>query len=456
MMRRLLIAAAALALAGAPMLLRAADTPSSHDVSQQALDLFGKAMAIVKADYVEPVTDEKLIEGALSGMLNGLDPHSSYLDKAAYDEMKVQTRGEYGGLGMEVTEENNMLKVISPIDDTPAAKAGIKPGDVITKIDGEPTTDFTLSDAVAKLRGTVGTSVVVTILRQGREPFDVTLERADIKIKSVKSRLARGNVGYIRISSFVEDTDRDLRAAVDQLQKDSGNKLIGYVLDLRNDPGGLVDQAVAVCDDLLDKGDIVSIRGRQPDEVKRYSAKPGDITKGLPIVVLINGGSASASEIVAGALRDDHRAILLGTKSFGKGSVQTIIPLQGHGALRLTTARYYTPSGRSIQAEGIVPDIEVEPARIEKVAEAGTVHEADLRNALKNPDQTAAAGAAPGAAAPPVQPVPPANVPPGTKPSATPKPELEASTIGTPADYQLARAVDLLEGVSIMHASAEN
>jgi carboxyl-terminal processing protease len=442
MMRRLLISVAAIALLGLPVLY-AADTPPPGGVSQQALDLFAKAMATVKSDYVEPVDDEKLVELALGGMLSGLDPHSSYLNKAAFEEIRVQTRGQYGGLGMEVTQENNMIKVVSPIDDTPAAKAGLKPGDLIAKIDGEPTTDLTLNDAVEKLRGPVGSTVVVTILRSGREPFDVSLERAEIKIKSVKTHLERENVGYIRISSFIEGTDRDLRAGVAQLDTDSGGKLIGYVLDLRNDPGGLVDQAVAVSDDFIEKGEIVSIRGRRPDDMKRYMATAGDITHGKPLVVLINGGSASASEIVAGALHDDHRAILLGTKSFGKGSVQTIIPLAGHGALRLTTARYYTPSGRSIQAEGIVPDIAVEPARIEKLGETGIVHEADLRNALKNPE---AAKATPSAR--------PAKVPPGATPAAAPAPELEAATIGTAADYQLARAVDLLKGVAMLHSGA--
>jgi carboxyl-terminal processing protease len=460
MIRQLLIASGAIALMGLPV-LHAAESKdaASGAVSQQALDLFDKAIAIVKSEYVEPVTDEKLIESALGGMLSGLDPHSSYMNKAAYDEMKVQTRGEYGGLGMEVTLENNVLKVISPIDDTPAAAAGIKPGDIIAKIDGQPTTDLTLNDAVAKLRGAAGTSVVVTMVRTGREPFDVTLKRADIKIKSVKSHLSRGKFGYVRISSFIDETDRDLRAAVDKLDKESGGKVSGIVLDLRNDPGGLVDQAVAVADDFLDKGEIVSIRGRQVDDEKRYTATAGDIAHGAPIVVLINAGSASASEIVAGALHDDHRALLLGTRSFGKGSVQTIIPLAGHGALRLTTARYYTPSGRSIQAEGITPDIVVDPARIEQVAVRGIIHEADLRNALKNTDKVAdqdKKGAPSAAAPPPVQPAPPANVPPGTKPATAPKPELDATTIGTPADYQLARALDLLEGYALMRSAAAN
>ena len=288
------------------------------------------------------------------------------------------------------------------------------PGDLITKVDGQPTADFTLAEIVTRLRGDIGSKVVLTLQRIGRDPFEVTLRRAEIKIKSVKGHLENGGLAYIRVSSFIENTDDELRATLRAIERQAAasddpagrGKLTGLVLDLRNDPGGLVDQAVAVAGDFLDKGEIVSIRGRRPDDVKRYGAKPGDITHEIPIVVLINGGSASASEIVAGALRDDHRAVLLGSKSFGKGSVQTIIPMPGHGALRLTTARYFTPSGRSIQAEGIVPDIEVEPARIERIKEAMTQHEADLRGALKNPN--------PAASAP--------NVPPGATPAATRNP----------------------------------
>jgi carboxyl-terminal processing protease len=444
-------AAVTLPLVGLPV-LHAASPSSGIESPAQALDLIGKAMAIVRSDYVEPVTDEKMTELALNGILSGLDPHSSYLNKEAYNEMRIQTRGAYGGLGMEVTEENSILKVVSPIDDTPAAKAGIRPGDIIARIDGETTAELSLSDAVAKLRGAIGSSVVVTIIRQGQDPFDVTLERAEIKIKSVKSRLEQGTIGYLRISSFIEETDRDLRTAVEQLQKEAGNRLIGYVLDLRNNPGGLVDQAVAVSDDFLEKGDIVSIRGRRADEVKRYTARPGDITKGLPVVALINGGSASASEIVAGALRDNRRAILIGTKTFGKGSVQTIIPLEARGALRLTTARYYTPSGRSIQAEGIAPDILVEAARIEKVAEARTLHEADLRNALKNPEPLKPSTRSPGQGAagkPTSQASPPAT-------AVATKGDIESETIGSSGDYQLSRAIDLVKGMAFMRGSSAN
>jgi len=383
-------------------------------------------------------------------MLTSLDPHSSYLNAKNYKDMQVQTRGEFGGLGIEVTMENGLVKVVSPIDDTPAAKAGIKPNDFITNLDGEPVAGLTLPEAVEKMRGLVNSPIKLTIRREGRDPFDVTLTRAIVKIQSVKSHLEGDNIGYIRITSFNEQTDSGLQNAVKNLKQQAGNKLVGYVLDLRNNPGGLLDQAIAVSDAFIERGEIVSTRGRRSEDAQRYNARAGDITAGLPIVVLINGGSASASEIVAGALQDHHRAVLLGTKSFGKGSVQTIIPLPGHGAMRLTTARYYTPSGRSIQAKGIEPDILVEPAKIEKVAQSGIRHEADLRGALKNTDK--AAGQSSGDA--------PANVPPGTTPAA-PAEKGETSSVdplvlGTAEDYQLARALDMLRGVALFNGRALN
>jgi carboxyl-terminal processing protease len=448
---RVLVAVVAVVSLGMPLLQAAtpSGTTAPGDSTKRVLELFGRAFGIAQAEYVEPVSDQKLVEAALNGMLTSLDPHSSYLTEDAYNEMKVQTRGKYGGLGLEITQENGLIKIVSPIDDTPAAQAGLQPGDLITKVDGQATVDFSLTEIVTRLRGDVGSKVVLTMRRTGRDPFEVTLQRAEIKIKSVKGHLESGGIAYIRISSFIENTDADLRSTLQAIQGQAAassdaavpHKLTGLVLDLRNDPGGLVDQAVAVAGDFLDKGEIVSIRGRRQDDVKRYGAKPGDITHGLPIVVLINGGSASASEIVAGALRDDQRAVLLGTKSFGKGSVQTIIPMPGHGALRLTTARYYTPSGRSIQAEGITPDIEVEPARIEHIKEAMIQHEADLRGALKNTDR--------GAAVP--------NVPPGTAPAAPAKPTtVGASIMGTADDYQLARALDLLRGVAMLKSREAN
>src|SRR5579863_5034885 len=337
------------------------NTPDSY----KQLDLFGDVFELVRAQYVDEVSDETLVEGAINGMLTSLDPHSNYLNAKNFNDMKVQTRGEFGGLGIEVSMENGLIKVVSPIDDTPAARAGLKPGDLITHLDGNPVQGMTLPEAVEKMRGPENSEVTLRIRRAGKDPFDVKLVRAKIKIQSVRSHLEGDTIGYVRITSFTEQTDVGLANAMKSLKQQAGNKLTGVILDLRNNPGGLLDQAVAVSDAFIEKGEIVSTRGRRPDDAQRYNAHSGDITGGLPMVVLINGGSASASEIVAGALQDHHRAILLGTRSFGKGSVQTIIPLPGHGAMRLTTARYYTPSGRSIQAKGIDPDIVVEAAKIE-------------------------------------------------------------------------------------------
>ncbi len=352
---------------------RAADTqpnPQTSSDTYHELDLFGEVFERVRSDYVDEVTDKQLIESAINGMLSALDPHSSYMNAKDFQDMQVQVEGQFGGLGIEVTMENGVIKVVSPIDDTPAALAGLKPGDLIVALDGEPVQGLSLNDAVQHMRGPVDSSIKLTIKRGDRDPFDVTLKRAVVKVQSVKSQLEGDDVGYIRVTSFNEQTDSGVQAAVKSLKGKAGAKLVGLVLDLRNNPGGLLDQAVAVSNDFLDQGEIVSTRGRRAEDAQRYDAKAGgDITKGLPMVVLINGGSASASEIVAGALQDHHRAILLGTKSFGKGSVQTIITLPDHSAMRLTTARYYTPSGRSIQAEGIEPDITVEPAKIEPIAE---------------------------------------------------------------------------------------
>jgi carboxyl-terminal processing protease len=413
----------------------------------RALNLFGEVFERVRADYVEPVTDEKLIESAINGMLTALDPHSSYMDEKAYKEMQVTTQGEFGGLGIEITQENGLIKVISPLDDTPAAHAGIKPGDLILRIDEGLVTEMSLQEAVDHMRGPVDSKVRLTIRREGREPFDLTLTRAEIHIQSVKSRL-EGNVGYIRITNFSEHTGTGVADAIRTLKDQAGGKLIGIVLDLRNNPGGLLDQAVAVSGDFINGGEIVSTRGRRSDDVQRYNARSdGDLVKGLPMVVLINGGSASASEIVAGALQDHHRGVLLGTRSFGKGSVQTVIPLAGHGAMRLTTARYYTPSGRSIQAKGIEPDIVVEPAKIEKLEQGQLLHEADLRGALKNTDKGAAAPAANPASR---------NVPPGTTPSESEKKGettvVDQNVLGTADDYQFVRAVDLLKGIGLFNA----
>ncbi len=330
------------------------------DIYRQ-LDLFGGIFERVRKHYVEQPDDAKLVEAAINGMLNGLDPHSSYLDPKSFRDMQVQTRGEFGGLGIEVTMEDGLVKVVAPIDDTPAAKAGILANDMITHLDGEAVRGMTLNQAVEKMRGPVNTKIKLRIMRKGAQnPIRVSITRDIIRVRSVRSRVEGTDVGYLRITQFNEQTTEYLKRAIASLTKQiPSDKMRGYVLDLRNNPGGLLDQAIAVSDAFLNRGEIVSTRGRDPDETQRFSARRGDLTKGKPVIILINGGSASASEIVAGALQDHKRATLIGTRSFGKGSVQTIIPLGGgNGALRLTTARYYTPAGRSIQAKGIVPDIE--------------------------------------------------------------------------------------------------
>src|ERR1700722_5887704 len=338
-----------------------ADAAAAAD-TYRAVNLFGDIFERVRAHYVDKPDDAKLIESAISGMLSGLDPHSSYMDAKSYRDMQVQTRGEFGGLGIEVTQEDGAIKVVAPIDDTPAAHAGILAGDVITHLDGEAIQGMTLNQAVDKMRGAVNTKITLRITRKGvNKPLDVTLTRDVIRVKSVRSEVQGDDIGYIRISSFNEQTTDGLKKAIDDIAaKIPPAKLKGYILDLRNNPGGLLDQAISVCDTFLEHGEIVSARGRDDEETQRFDAHAVDLINGKPLIVLINGGSASASEIVAGALQDQKRATILGTRSFGKGSVQTIIPLgSGNGALRLTTARYYTPSGRSIQALGITPDIEV-------------------------------------------------------------------------------------------------
>ena len=356
----------------------------SRAETYRLLTLFGDVFERIRAEYVEPVNDRELIENAINGMLTGLDPHSSYMNAKAFRDMQVQTRGEFGGLGLEVTQENGIIKVVSPIDDTPAARAGVKAGDLITMLDGQTVQGLTLTEAVDKMRGPSGSRIKLTIKRQGVDtPIELSMQREVIRVQVVRTRLEGGDIAYIRLTSFNEQTDPGLRRAVQKLKQDAGGSLKGIVLDLRNNPGGLLDQAVAVSDDMLDRGEIVSTRSRHPDESQRWNAKSGDVTEGLPVLVLINGGSASASEIVAGALQDHRRAVVLGTRSFGKGSVQTVMPLPGNGAMRLTTARYYTPSGRSIQGLGIAPDIEVQASRTEQ-PHFGPEREADLNRALRN------------------------------------------------------------------------
>ena len=430
MKTRILLAASAVALLVFPA--QAAETKKNDADTYRLLNLFGDVFERVRSDYVEAPTDQQMIEAAITGMLSALDPHSSYLNAKSFRDMQVNTRGEFGGLGIRVTMEGGYVKVISPIDDTPAFRAGIKPSDLISHLDGESVQGLTLNQAVEKMRGKVGKDIKLTILREGKKSFDVTITRAVIKITSVRSKVEE-KVGYIRITSFNEQTEKGLKKEMAKIKEEIGSDLQGIVLDLRNNPGGLLDQAIAVADAFLDKGEIVSTRSRRPEDTQRFNAKPGDLSGQLPIVVLINGGSASASEIVAGALQDHRRAVILGTKSFGKGSVQTIMPLPGHGAMRLTTARYYTPSGRSIQAKGIEPDIKVEQARIESIETLKRRRESDFRNALDSGDKKGN----------------------GKKPDA--KPQAGKSKIGAedekPADkqdYQLSRALDLLRGLALL------
>jgi carboxyl-terminal processing protease len=430
-MKRISLAVLVVALATSVSSVRAA--PEKADDTYRYLDLFGAVFERVRASYVRKVTDKELIESAINGMLQSLDPHSSYMNAEAFKEMQVQTRGKFGGLGIEVTLDKGVVKVVSPIDDTPAAKAGIQSGDYITHINGKPIIGQSLRDAVKKMRGPVGSKITIQIRRGKQKPFDVTLTRAVITVKSVRSKIY-GDIGYLRITAFTQQTGVGVRRALTRFKEQLGDKWRGVVVDLRNNPGGLLNQAVEVADAFLDKGEIVSTRGREAQVSSRFNAKPGDMANGIPVVVLINGGSASASEIVAGALQDHRRAILLGTKSFGKGSVQTIIPLGNHGAMRLTTARYYTPSGRSIQAKGIVPDILVEQAKVTKLASPDRPHEADLPGALDTkkkpaPDKKSEA-----------------------KPDAGKKKPAKAADKPNPKDYQLARALDLLKGISLYRA----
>ncbi len=361
----------------------ATETEKNNEVYRY-LNLFGDVFEKIKTDYVKETDDKEVIESAINGMLTSLDPHSGYLTPESFEDMRVQTKGEFGGLGIEVTLDNGFVKVITPIDDTPAAKAGLQAGDYITRLDGEQVLGMTLQDAVNKMRGEAGTAIKLTIQREGKaEPLEFKLTRAVIEVRAVRAGVYK-NIGYIRVKSFTENTYDNLVKEIDNIKSHLKDKVDGYVLDLRNNPGGLLDQAVSVSDAFLEKGEIVSTRTRGMKEIQRYNADSGDVIDGKPLVVLINGGSASASEIVAGALKDHRRAVLIGTKSFGKGSVQTVMPLAGGGALRLTTALYYTPSGESIQAEGIVPDALVTQAELKTTEPGQTFAESDLPHHLIN------------------------------------------------------------------------
>jgi carboxyl-terminal processing protease len=382
------VAGAALTIvATQPRLVLGSSAKAAAADTYKQLNLFGDVFERVRADYVEKPNDSKLIESAVNGMLSGLDPHSSYMDAKSFKDMQIQTRGEFGGLGIEVTMEDGLVKVVAPIDETPAQKAGVMANDVITHLDDEPVQGLTLNQAVEKMRGPVNTKIRLKIMRKGADgPVEISITRDIIRVRAVRSRPEGDDVGYIRITQFNEQTSENLKKAISDLGNQlNADKLKGYIVDLRNNPGGLLDQAISVSDAFLEKGEIVSTRGRNVEETQRFNARPGDVARAKPVIVLINGGSASASEIVAGALQDHKRATVLGTRSFGKGSVQTIIPLgSGNGALRLTTARYFTPGGRSIQAKGIVPDIEVLQDVPEEMRQrTETKGEASLRGHLK-------------------------------------------------------------------------
>ena len=383
----LLIGSPALLASEKPVAKVAAPAPMGDDKAPLPLEelrTFAEVLDRIKAAYVEPVDDKTLLENAIKGMLSNLDPHSAYLEPEAYAELQESTSGEFGGLGIEVGIEDGFIKIISPIDDTPASKAGIQPGDLIIKIDGQPTKGLSMTEAVDKMRGKAGSKILLTLVREGGQPFDVELQRAVIKVKSVKSQLLEGHYGYLRISQFQVNSGEEVGKALAALKKQNGGKkLSGIVLDLRNNPGGVLQAAVEVTDHFLKKGLIVYTKGRIANSELRFSADPADASEGVPLVVLINGGSASASEIVAGALQDHKRGVLMGTDSFGKGSVQTVLPLNNDRALKLTTA-YFTPNGRSIQAQGIVPDIEVSRAKITRERDDENFKEADLAGHLGN------------------------------------------------------------------------
>lgn len=443
-MKKLVLAALGGSLAGVILTTQVgpliAETASNDSTVYEQLDLFGDIFERIRAQYVEPVETQKLVEAAINGMLTSLDPHSSYLSAKDFEDMQVQTKGEFGGLGIEVTQQDGFVKVISPMDGTPADKAGIKAGDYITHVNGEAILGLTLDQAVDMMRGPIGSEIVVTVVREGvQDPFDVSIIRDKIKLTAVKGRVV-GKVAVLRITTFNDQTTPGMRDELNKAIEQLGGKenLEGVVIDLRNNPGGLLNEAISVSDDFLESGEIVSTRGRNPQDGERFNAKPGDLIDGKPIVILINGGSASASEIVTGALQDHHRAIVVGTKSFGKGSVQTLIPLKGDGAMRLTTARYYTPSGRSIQALGISPDIvvkqpdkpPVDPTAPEPASEsaAKTRSEADLRGAISNDSMTEDE----------------------KKLYLEEQAAAEESAKLRDEDYQLAYAVDILKGLSTL------
>ena len=421
---------------------------SSRTDMYQMLKVFGDVMQRVRAEYVDPVDDKDLIENSINGMLTGLDPHSSYMNAKAFKDMQIQTKGEFGGLGIEVNEDKGIIKVVSPIDDTPAARAGVKPGDIITALDGKTLIGMTLNEAVDKMRGPPNSKIVLTLKRQTVDkPIEVSLVREVIHIQVVKSRMEPNDIAYIRLSQFTEQADAGIKQAVKNLRAQNGGKLRGLILDLRNNPGGLLDQAVSVSSDFIDQGEIVSTRARHPEDSQRWDAKGDDILRGAPLVVLINGGSASASEIVSGALQDHHRAVVLGSRSFGKGSVQTVIPLPGDGAMRLTTARYYTPSGRSIQALGITPDVPVQETAEERPSFGGE-RESDYSRILTNQGGTGTQAVPPRTDLPPIA----KQIP--DKPAAD-FPKFDPAKPDA-TDFQLQEAVVLVQAMAAQKSASAN
>jgi carboxyl-terminal processing protease len=416
-----------------------AQQKAGKDTVYEELNLFDQAFERIRQDAVDPVTDAKLIGAAISGMLGGLDPHATYLDEAAFRASQTPANDNAATLGLAVTVDSGQLKVISPEDGSPAARAGVRPGDVIFTIDKEPVYDLTLGEAEQKLRGPAGSAVQLTLRRGTEKPIDLTITREAYKLQTVVGRVEAGNIGYLRIAGFDNGTQTALAAAVHDLRQQLGGKLLGFILDLRNNPGGAFDAAVAVADAFIDKGDIVVVKGRKPTSVKRISATPGDLAKNLPLVALVNGGTAREAELVAGALQDNRRAVLLGSKTFGESSIPSVMPLSDGGAIRLTTARFMTPSGREIQGKGLDPDLAVTSLKLARLAQGQIRREADLPGALKNPDQTTGKV--------------PADAPPGA--TATPVPEqapaVATEDIGSANDEQLIQAIDVLRGLSVFN-----
>jgi carboxyl-terminal processing protease len=432
------------------------------DAVYEELNLFDEAFERIREDAVDPVADSKLIGAAITGMLSGLDPHAAYIDPAAYQALHAPAAGNEAGIGAAVTLDNGQLKVISPRDGSPAAAAGIAPGDLIFAIDKEPTYELTLAEAEQKLRGAAGSTLRLTLERGEGEPIKLTLKRAVERLPTVTAQVEDGTIGYLRLAGFDDGTQAALAAAVQDLRQQTAGKLSGLVLDLRNNPGGNFQDAVAAADAFLDKGDIALVKGRKPDSIKHIAATPGDLVKGLPIVALVNGGTADEAELVAGALQDNHRAILLGSKTFGESAIETLIPLASGGAIRLTTTRFTTPDGREIEGKGLEPDLAVTPLKLEKLTEEEGLHEADLPGALKNPDQpTPSASSAGAASAPPAKPAPavkpaPAGAPQGataTPPSKT-APSVATGDIGGASDEQLTQALDVLRGLAVFNRRA--